>query len=281
MCYNEITMKEIIDFKYLDQGKDSFHNVRHSHGNSYEFVLVCKGSGSFIVRDKLFPIRPLSLYLINGIETHCSVPDEPTEYTRRKLIVDARFIDALAQDADCTQSIDALFKKNGGTYLSLDKETAAAIDAQFFALNEALKENSPLTKMKAATAMMTILVHTEGHAQWEPSGQTSPYLDNRIVSALDFIHSNLQNNITLDEICLHVCLSKSHLCHTFKKTVGMSVFEYILSRRLSNAKKYLLTTSTPVSKIATDVGFSDFSYFSKIFKEREGISPSRFRAEHL
>lgn len=266
-------MKEIIDFKHLDKGKDLYYNVRHSHGDSYEIVLVLDGSGAFIVRDRLFDIKPLSLYFINGIETHCSVPNAPDLYTRRKIVIDANFIDELAKLLGCIDIIDILFKNNGGERITLNSDTVLSVDAQFYAISKAINENSPLSKMKVTSALLSIFAIAKENISEQPL-----YSDTRIAETLEYINKNLCQNVSLEKICKHVHLSKYHLCHLFKKTVGMSVFEYLLSRRLSNAKKQLLETSAPVSEIAIEVGFSDFSYFSKIFKLHEGLSPSEFRA---
>ncbi len=266
-------MKEIIDFKYLDKGKDELSNLRHSHGESYEILIVRAGNGSVIVRDRLFKLHSGGVYFINGMDTHCTVPDKPDEYYRGKIIVSGRFIDGLAEILDCTGLVEDLFHKNGGTYFVPDEETAAYIDNEFSAISQALSDGLDYAKLSVATGVMNILKC--GH---EKKQSQILSLDDRVSKILEFVNENLKNNITLDDICNRVHVSRYYLCHMFKKTVGMTVFEYILSRRLSIAKKYLTSTDMSLTQIFEATGFSSFSYFSKIFRRYEGVTPSAFRA---
>lgn len=65
-----------------------------------------------------------------------------------------------------------------------------------------------------------------------------------------------------------------------KESTGMKPQEYIRIRRIESAKDMLLETSDTVNKIAEDVGFSSCSYFIRIFKQSEGITPSAYRQMH-
>ena len=266
-------MKEILDFKYLDKGKDELNNLRHSHGESYEILIVRAGSGSVIVRDQLFVMRPGAVYFINGMDTHCTVPENPEEYYRGKIVVSGKFIDQIAEIMGCTDLLDDLFHKSGGTCVLPDEATAAYIDTEFTGISRSLSEDSIYTKAGVATGIMNILC--AGH---KDRGEQVLTLDNRVSKILEYINENLSWNISLKEICTQFHISRYYLCHMFKKIVGMTVFEYILSCRLSTAKKYLLNTDMSLSQIADTAGFSSCSYFSKVFREHEGMTPSKFRA---
>jgi len=267
-------VKEIIDFKYLDKGKDELNNLKHSHGESYEILLVRSGSGSIIVRDRLFHIQSGAIYFINGMDTHCTAPKNPKEYIRGKLIISSSFVDKIAEFTACSEILADLFHENGGTCLIPNEKTAAYIDKEFSAINRALTENSSYKQINVASAIFNIL--SVAHAN---KGSYAPihFPDNRISEALEYINENLSRQVSLDEVCEHIHISKYYFCHMFKKTVGMTVLEYILSRRLSIARKFLRNSSMSLSEISEVSGFSSFSYFSKIFREYEGMTPSEFR----
>ena len=119
-----------------------------------------------------------------------------------------------------------------------------------------------------------------------PSGDVSPEISNEPLplvhnyesgGALEYINNNLNSVFSLEDICEHIRVSKYYLCHKFKKIVGMTVGDYVLSRRISVARKYLRGSDITISEVAEKVGFSSFSYFSKIFKQYEGVTPSEFR----
>lgn len=269
-------IKEILDFKYLDKGKDQFNNLRHTHGESYEILLVRTGSGTITVRDRLFPIKAGALYLINGADTHCSAPENPDEYTREKLIIRSGVIDKIAALTGCEETLDKLFHKDGGSCVLPDEKTAESIDAEFSRIRRAIADDSPCALVNVTSAVFNIIT-----AAVSGGSPHAPLPDNRISEALDYINQNISRAVSLDEICDHIHVSKYYLCRVFKKTVGMTVFEYVLSRRLSIARKNLLRSSAPLSEIANEAGFSSLSYFGKTFRELEGMSPSEFRKAGL
>ncbi len=267
-------MKDLIDFAYLQKGKNFYSNVRHSHGKSYEFVLVCAGSGSFAVRDRIFPIRPACLYCIDGLETHCSAPDDPNAYERRILVLKADFVDKLVALSDCEQAVKQLFKR-GGECIQLTNTDAEKLAGLFSAVAQAIEKHDSFAKSQIAVAVLSLLACACRQATQAPEPA-----DKRVGDVLAYINRNLAYEIRLDDVCKEVYMSKYHLCRIFKKEIGMSVFNYVLSLRLSRAKKDLIFSDKSVSRIAADAGFADFSYFSKIFKSYEGMTPTQFRAQH-
>ncbi len=92
-----------------------------------------------------------------------------------------------------------------------------------------------------------------------------------------YIRENLHKSISVDEICRHVGISKNTLHRNMRRCKGVSLGEYILSERLSLAKRLLLNTEEPISSVCEQVGYSDASYFCKIFKRNVGISPLQYR----
>jgi transcriptional regulator GlxA family with amidase domain len=60
----------------------------------------------------------------------------------------------------------------------------------------------------------------------------------------------------------------------------MTLFEYITLARISAAKKLLSESDKSISEIAAAVGFDSFAYFSKVFREKESITPSVYRKEN-
>ena len=66
-----------------------------------------------------------------------------------------------------------------------------------------------------------------------------------------------------------------------KKAVGKSATEYINEYRIEKASILLKNTDESVSRVATDVGYDDLNYFSRIFKRIMGMSPVKYRAAAL
>ncbi|TFE26971.1 response regulator [Cohnella luojiensis] len=98
-----------------------------------------------------------------------------------------------------------------------------------------------------------------------------------ISKALSFIHDRYATKISLEDICSHVNLSRSHLSKLFKDQQGLPVMEYMETYRLKQARMLLRTTKRPIAEIIDRVGIADVFYFSKLYKKHFGINPSKDR----
>lgn len=92
-----------------------------------------------------------------------------------------------------------------------------------------------------------------------------------------YIYENFREKITMQDICTALGRTKSAICPSFKKKYGKTVMDYLTELRIDEAKKMLLETDMTVSEISDDIGFSDTSYFSKVFFKIVGTSPSQYR----
>ncbi len=105
----------------------------------------------------------------------------------------------------------------------------------------------------------------------------APHNNSLALFAKTFCDRNLYQKISLEDVAGHTGLSVSHLNRLFKKEFGVTVYAYLLQARINTAKSLLKGTALPISEIAYMLKFADEHYFSNIFKEKTGMSPSRFR----
>ena len=94
--------------------------------------------------------------------------------------------------------------------------------------------------------------------------------------AKKFIFDNYKSKITIADICEEIGCSKSTLITGFKKEYGTTVNSYITEVRLGEAVNMLKMGDRHIGEIATETGFSDQSYFSKVFSAKYGIPPSEY-----
>ena len=98
---------------------------------------------------------------------------------------------------------------------------------------------------------------------------------------IDFIHCNYNKPISLSDISSQFGFSLSYLTKIFTVHTGTPPSKYLKEHRMSAAKKLLITSTFPISKIAEKVGYSDQFHFSKTFKNLVGKSPKQFREDSL
>ncbi len=96
-------------------------------------------------------------------------------------------------------------------------------------------------------------------------------------SILHYIHENLTSRLALQNLAAHTGFSPTYVSHRFKKEVGIAPMQYITRERMRIAVYLLRTTDHCVQDIANTVGFTDMSYFSKLFRQTTGQTPSQFR----
>lgn len=95
--------------------------------------------------------------------------------------------------------------------------------------------------------------------------------------ALSYIHTNFTRDLSLAEIATHTGVSKSHLCRIFPQYAGEHFNTYLQRLRIERAKELLRLTDEHIYEIAAKVGFWDSRYFSKVFRDFTGLSPSEYR----
>ena len=95
--------------------------------------------------------------------------------------------------------------------------------------------------------------------------------------ALKYIRENYHKNLTLENVAQQIYISPYYLSHMFREELGITFVEYLTMVRMEEAKRLLADPALSVVAIASQVGYEDASYFSKVFKRYVGMSPNRYR----
>ena len=91
-----------------------------------------------------------------------------------------------------------------------------------------------------------------------------------------FIHENYKDKVNIQDMCNEIGCSKSTLITSFKRTYGVTVNKYLNDLRLAEAVRILKLGDMNICQIATETGFTDQSYFSKVFSAKYGVPPSEY-----
>lgn len=98
-----------------------------------------------------------------------------------------------------------------------------------------------------------------------------------VQKAINYIHINIENKISLNDIAAKLKITPNHLARQFRAETGKTVVEYINYTRVITAANKLKHTSLSVADIAASVGINDTNYFSRIFRKFMGCSPSEYK----
>ena len=99
-----------------------------------------------------------------------------------------------------------------------------------------------------------------------------------VKQALAYLHQNyVEASLSRQELAAAIGTSKQHLDRIFGKEMQLSVIDYLNRLRIEHAKQRLIATADDITMIATEVGYNDSAYFSRVFRKLVGTSPSDYR----
>ena len=103
---------------------------------------------------------------------------------------------------------------------------------------------------------------------------SSPML---IDNARSYMQSMVENDMKMPEVAAYLNMSYSSFRHMFKQYTGMAPSQYYINLKIQKAKEMLRSTSATIKEISYHLHFDTPEYFTKIFRKKTGMSPSRFR----
>ena len=104
--------------------------------------------------------------------------------------------------------------------------------------------------------------------------------DSRIYQTLTYIRKHLDSRLDIGTLADKACMSRDHYIRVFKRETGETPNVYITKRRLERAELALVTSDLSIKDIAKTLGYDDCSYFNRVFKQSEGVSPQQYRENH-
>ena len=105
--------------------------------------------------------------------------------------------------------------------------------------------------------------------------------DRMIVSITKYLQNHLQEDVSLNVLAQEFHLNAQYISQLFKSEIGVGFLTYLTNIRIEHAKKLLLSTDDAISDISDQCGYNDYRVFTKVFKKKEGITPSQFRRDFL
>ena len=130
--------------------------------------------------------------------------------------------------------------------------------------------NDPEAIRKLMTKTIELFIAVVAEAEKDNTLQS-------VYTVAEYIQSHFKEKVTIEDIAATVHLNASYTSHLFRKTFGYTITDYITYIRLENAKTVLADVNANINEAAMESGFSDVSYFSRVFKKIEGLSPREYK----
>ncbi len=121
-----------------------------------------------------------------------------------------------------------------------------------------------------------LLQITEQIAEGSRNSPHSP----TVKRACNFIEGHINHRLTVEKIASQAFVSPAQLNRLFRAELGQAVMEYVIEQRLLKAKSLLSNTQLPIHGISSNLGIGNVAYFSRLFREKTGMTPMEYRQRH-
>lgn len=254
--------------------------VEVHHHDFYEVYFLLGGQVEYWVEGRILRLTKGDILLINPMELHRPIvqPESPV-YERIVLWINREFLESLVtKDGPLSRCFD-LALPNLICPSPRDRSVLTARMSDLVREYYSRDYGSDLCAQGLFLQLMAqlnrLVLREEGSDL--PQQQFSPLVQ----KALQYIGNNIGSSLSLDEIAGACFVSKYHLAHTFGKEMGLSVYRYIMLRRLLLAR-HMLLSGEPAGQVSTACGFSDYTSFYRAFRAEYGVSPRDFAAgQHI
>lgn len=161
-----------------------------------------------------------------------------------------------------------------------EEEKMSETYRELFSLSyESLKQISSMKELKEKIMQVVgymQCVSDSADSQKSACERNKAYSD-AVKESIELMEQRFKENLSLDEICDEVAVSKNYFCYLFKRETGRSVWNYLTELRMECAKQLLENSNMKSYEIAFQVGYDNPSYFSKLFKKYENVTPNEYR----
>jgi len=161
-------------------------------------------------------------------------------------------------------------------YYKLLKRETTIIEMIVYQISEELNAQSPYYTdiIRAHLTVFICLLKRAGLRRDMPLPKHNTLVD----SLVGYLENNYTRDITLARLAVEFGYSEGHLSHLFKRHIGISIKQYMLQRRIVEAKRFLDNEpALKVAAVAERVGFKDITVFFHDFKKIVGLSASQYR----
>ncbi len=250
--------------------------ILHNHNDRLELLFIRTGSGSYIVGDECFDIRPGNIIVCNPGVLHDELPERNRHLSMLSLAVTDLKIKGLPENHLIPDTIRPILK--------MDK-SMVLMDAIFQSIFDSLafgSESSQETNIYLTQSLLSLVLHAfEEYGNPAVTSYESGDSSLLLHDIKKYIDENYMEKLSIPQISEKFYISQSHLSHLFKKKLGFSPMQYIARRRIGEAQSMLVLSTKSITDIATEVGFDNLSHFNVQFKKYVGLSPLTYRKKYI
>ncbi len=249
---------------------DQFHHrILHAHQDLAEVLLICGGTGRYLVGEAFYDVKAGDLLVYNSGVVHDEVCEEENAVFSYCVGVTGLRLPGLRENALIADGAPAQFQT--GTEA---EDLRLLCDMMYRALLED-REGCEVLCHHLMLALLDRVLQLTGDAPRPDRAELEPKALGRQVQM--YIDQHFSEPLTLQDIGNALHASPYYLSHVFKDASGYSPTQYLLRRRIGEAQNLLISTDLPMAQIAERVGFETQNYFNLQFSKHVGMPPGKYR----
>lgn len=235
----------------------------------YELVFLCRGDINSIIGDSQNRLSQHQLLLIGPNLPHSfSNLDDGNDFTSRYIHVKEPVLETLFmqfQELYRLEGIIDWFKR--GALFSLQTKQVELYEQIYQQKDE--QRLLAFLRFLVSLARQTPIRYLR-HAYHQDNSQ-------RVQNIICAINDNHHAPLTLTQMATQMNMSVSTFTRHFRKLFGVSYVEYLIGQKVDRACHLLSRSSSAITHIAWEAGFTSLSQFNKQFKQHTGVSPKLYR----
>jgi AraC-like DNA-binding protein len=229
----------------------------------FQIVYIIKGQGTFNAEGITYTVNPGSMFLVMPGMRHSYKPVFETGWHEYWVGFNGSFFMKLAREG-------ILSKEHIFFDMGLHEQYLNIFDDIF----EEVRAQRPLYQFKAGIGVMTLLGEMLSH---ERRKEQPNYYQKTVEKAKYLMEFNIYGAINLSSIAEQIGISTSRLNEIFKTYTAMTPYQYYIHIKILKAERLLEQPDACVKEVAFRLGFEDQYYFSRLFKNKTGVTPSRWK----
>ena len=270
------------DFEVFYYSDRNFRTLKpHAH-DYYECYLFLEGDITMEIfsgkeRSEKHKMSPGDLMLVPpGIEHHAIMDNSDQNYRRFVFWISRECCNSLM-----TESVDYMYLiQKAEAFHKYIYHLAPAqfhlVESRFLRLLEEISSDRYGSAAARHLCLCDLILTINRTIYDEEHRQTGSDEISLFQNILSYVESNLEDALTLEDIAGKFFVSKYYVSHLFKDTLGISLHQYIIKKRLAECRNSI-TNGDSISKTYERFGFRDYSSFFKAFRKEYGMSPREYQ----
>lgn len=256
--------------------------LAHSH-SEYEILYFHRVESKYKLGNRTLELESGDLLLMNGIVLHGPLTNAGNGYCRTGIHFDPAYVNELSRFPYSLKILQP-FLRFENIKVTLREENKLRFERMLAEMSRLHGNSDFIAQLRFQALFLDLLIFisdlcdgSEGIAEHKQTIVRTAK-ERHFRELFRYLENHYTREIHLRGLEEQMHVNKYHLSKLFKEMTGMTIFQYVMLKRIHQAKaRLLLRPSQSISEIGIEVGFKQLAHFTRAFKQFTGSTPERFR----